>query len=77
MARGRQQLDAVEANIMRVAPCALDDKPELAAYVSRGITTNVEVALTDEASLRAGDAQCSANGSCKPISGVGVCTYDK
>eukprot|EP00501_MAST-03F_sp_TOSAG23-6_P001132 GSMAST32.ASY1.ANO1.1175.1 assembled CDS len=31
----------------------------------------------DESSLRAGDAQCGVNASCKAISGVGVCTYDK
>jgi len=27
--------------------------------------------------LRAGDAQCGANASCKAISGTGICTYDK
>merc|ERR1719409_1028292 len=31
---------------------------------------------TDEESLRAGDAQCGTNASCKAISGVGICTYD-
>lgn len=31
---------------------------------------------TDEASLRAGDAQCGTNASCKPIQGTGLCTYD-
>merc|ERR1711988_1264184 len=29
---------------------------------------------TDEASLRAGDAQCGA-ATCQPIQGVGICTY--
>jgi len=32
---------------------------------------------TDERSLRAGDAQCGTNASCKAISGTGICTYDK
>jgi len=32
---------------------------------------------TDEESLRAGDAQCGTNASCKSISGAGICTYDK
>jgi len=32
---------------------------------------------TDERSLRAGDAMCGANASCKAISGTGICTYDK
>ena len=31
---------------------------------------------TDEASLRAGDAQCGKNASCKAIQGTGLCTYD-
>merc|ERR1711881_275451 len=31
---------------------------------------------TDEASLRAGDAACGQNASCKSIQGTGVCTYD-
>jgi hypothetical protein len=32
---------------------------------------------TNERSLRAGDAQCGANASCKAIQGTGICTYDK
>merc|ERR1711871_360909 len=30
---------------------------------------------TDEASLRAGDAMCGSS-TCKPIQGLGLCTYD-
>jgi tripeptidyl-peptidase-1 len=32
---------------------------------------------SSEKTLRAGDAQCGTNASCKAISGVGICTYDK
>ena len=31
----------------------------------------------DVRSLRAGDAQCGTNASCKAVSGTGICTYDK
>ena len=33
-------------------------------------------ASADEASLRAGDAQCGAGASCKAIQSTGICTYD-
>jgi len=32
---------------------------------------------TRTSGLRAGDAQCGKNASCKAIGGVGICTYDK
>merc|ERR1719171_2841912 len=51
--------------------CALQDSSSGKKYCALICSPS-----TDEASLRAGDAQCSAKGSCKPISGVGVCTYD-
>merc|ERR1711871_1409189 len=61
-------------------PAGVTAKPQCALQSSSGGAKYCALICsptTDEASLRAGDAQCSANGSCKPISGVGVCTYDK
>jgi C1A family cysteine protease len=61
-------------------PSGVTAKPQCALQSSSGGAKYCALICsptTDEASLRAGDAQCSADGSCKPISGVGVCTYDK
>jgi C1A family cysteine protease len=52
--------------------CALQDSSSGSKYCALICSPT-----TDEASLRAGDAQCSANGSCKAIQSVGICTYDK
>merc|ERR1712086_122407 len=61
-------------------PTGVTAKPQCALQSSSGGAKYCALICsptTDEASLRAGDAQCSANGSCKAISGTGVCTYDK
>jgi hypothetical protein len=61
-------------------PAGVTAKPQCALQSSSGGAKYCALICsptTDEASLRAGDAQCTANGSCKAISGTGVCTYDK
>jgi len=52
--------------------CALQDAASGAKYCALICSPS-----TDEESLRAGDAQCGTNASCKSISGAGICTYDK
>lgn len=51
--------------------CALSDSSSGKKYCALICSPS-----TDEASLRAGDAQCGTNASCKAIQTVGVCTYD-
>jgi len=53
--------------------CALQDSSTHDKYCALICSPN-----TDEASLRAGDAQCSTKASCKavPNANVGLCTYD-
>jgi len=54
-------------------------KPQCALQSSTGTTKNCALLCspsTDEASLRAGDAQCGEKASCKAIQTVGICTYD-
>jgi len=61
-------------------PTGVTAKPQCALQSSSGGAKYCALICsptTDEASLRAGDAQCTANGSCKAISGTGICTYDK
>lgn len=59
------------AGVTAEPECALDDKASGEKYCALICSP-----ATDEASLRAGDAQCSTNASCKAISSVGICTYD-
>lgn len=52
--------------------CVLNS-PTGAKYCALVCTPKGQV---DEASLRAGDAQCGTHASCKAIQGTGLCTYD-
>lgn len=59
-------------------PTGVTAKPSCALSSSSGgkYCALVCSPTTDEASLRAGDAQCGAKASCKAIQGSGLCTYD-
>merc|ERR1712046_500298 len=52
------------------AQCALQDASSGKKYCALICSPS-----TDAAALKVGDAQCGT-GSCKPIQGLGVCTYD-
>merc|ERR1711918_78831 len=58
-------------------PSGVTAKPQCALKDSSGIKYCALICSpsTDEASLRAGDAQCG-KATCKAIQGVGLCTYD-
>merc|ERR1719183_1936529 len=60
-------------------PTGVTAKPQCALQTSAGAKYCALICSpsTDKKSLRAGDAQCGADASCKPISGVGLCTYDQ
>jgi len=64
----------VPAGVTAEPECALQDSSTHEKYCALICSPSL-----DEASLRAGDAQCSTNASCKavPNAGVGLCTYDK
>jgi C1A family cysteine protease len=63
----------VPAGVTAEPECALQDASDNSKYCALICSPS-----TDEASLRAGDAQCSTNASCKavPNASVGLCTYD-
>ena len=52
--------------------CALQD-----ASSGKSYCVLICAPTDDEFELRAGDAQCATDASCKSISGVGICTYDQ
>jgi len=60
-------------------PEGVTAKPTCALKSSTGTDQRCALvcsATIDEASLRAGDAQCGEKASCKAIQGTGICTYD-
>jgi len=63
----------VPAGVTAEPECALQDSSTHDKYCALICSPSL-----DEASLRAGDAQCSTKASCKavPNAGVGLCTYD-
>ena len=61
----------VPAGVTAKPQCALSDAASGKKYCALMCSPS-----TDEASLRAGDAQCGDKASCKAISGLGICTYD-
>merc|ERR1719401_445725 len=63
----------VPAGVTAEPECALQDSSTHEKYCALICSPS-----TDEASLRAGDAQCSSKASCKavPNASVGLCTYD-
>jgi len=63
----------VPAGVTAEPECALQDSTSHEKYCALICSPS-----TDEASLRAGDAQCSSKASCKavPNADVGLCTYD-
>ena len=63
----------VPAGVTAEPECALQDSSSNEKYCALICSPSL-----DEASLRAGDAQCSTKASCKavPNAGVGLCTYD-
>jgi KDEL-tailed cysteine endopeptidase len=60
-------------------PAGVTAKPQCALQTSAGAKYCALICSpsTKPSALRAGDAQCGAKASCKPISGVGLCTYDE
>jgi hypothetical protein len=73
--------DCASAACPTDVPAGVTAKPQCALKAGTG--TDKKCALIcspagkiDEASLRAGDAQCGAGASCKAIQSTGICTYD-
>ena len=69
--------DCTNSSCPTDVPSGVTAEPQCALKTSSGDKACALIcsASTDEASLRAGDAECG-EATCQPIQGTGICTYD-